>query len=125
VGVNVRLQMPITARAWKLVFAFGAVLALVGVVTGGVVAGNYGAPFDWHLAALHGTIGAFLGAVAAPTVEPRGFRYPRLWQMTMAVVGCLLFAVSIHAPAIGYPVAVLVGCVAGYAANYWVLYASP
>ncbi len=108
-----------------MVVFLGVFVGLFGFVTGGAVSGNFGPMFSFTLAVFHGTIGFFLGLVGAPVVEPAGFKFPKLWQMTTALAGCILFAASIGASLAGYALAIAVGCVAGYTANHWVRYASP
>lgn len=64
--------------------------------------------------------GMFIGAIGAPELEPNAFRSRALWQMTFAVLGCLLFAFSINATPIGYAIAVPSGLALGYLAPHWV-----
>ena len=112
--------MPINARGWKAVATVGLLVGIFGVLAGGI-----GRSFSADLAALHAAIGIFLGGMAGPLMEPSGFRYPRLWQIAAAVVGCCLFALSLEASVLGYGLAVIIGSALGYSANYWLPYASP
>jgi len=64
--------------------------------------------------------GAILGAIGAPEIEPKAFRYPALWQIAFAVAGCTVLAAGLEAPPEGYLLAVLVGVILGYLAPYWI-----
>jgi hypothetical protein len=66
--------------------------------------------------------GALLGAIAAPDLEPKAFRYPELWQMFFSILGCVLVAANSRAGPIGYLIAVSVGGAIGFCAKYWTKY---
>jgi hypothetical protein len=61
-----------------------------------------------------------IGMIGAPALEPKAFRYPTLWQVMFAVLGCTLLAASLNAPSEGYGLAVLGGVILGYLAPYWI-----
>ena len=67
-----------------------------------------------------GGAGGFFGAIAAPELEPRAFRYPALWQVAFAVVGSVLVALLFGARGEGLALAVILGVFAGYLAPFWV-----
>lgn len=64
--------------------------------------------------------GAIFGAIGAPAIEPKAFRYPALWQVGCAVAGCLLVAALLGAGIDGYLLAVALGVLLGYLAPYWI-----
>ena len=64
--------------------------------------------------------GAILGAIGAPEIEPKVFRYPALWQMSFATIGCLLLAAAMDSPIEGYMLAILAGLILGYLAPLWI-----
>ena len=68
-----------------------------------------------------GSAGALIGAIGAPEIYPRLFRFPRLWQMTLAVLGCVLVADNIGVGTLGYIVAIASGLALGYFARFWSL----
>ena len=100
----------IKALAFLCVF-----LAVIFVVFGGL---QYG--YSGRNIVFFGVTGVILGAIGAPELEPKAFRYPSLWQMFFSIVGCSLFAFAIQAPAEGYGLAVTVGLLLGYLAPYWI-----
>jgi hypothetical protein len=67
-----------------------------------------------------GLAGIILGAIAAPECEPKVFPLPALWQVTFAVLGCIIVAFVWEAPPEGYLLAIVGGGVLGYAAPIWV-----
>ena len=67
-----------------------------------------------------GGAGAILGSIGAPELEPKAFRYPMLWQVIFAVVGCVFLAVMFVAKPEGYALAVVIGIALGYLAPYWI-----
>lgn len=85
-----------------------------------VVFGGYHLGFSATNMLLLGGAGAIFGLIGAPEVEPKAFRYPTLWQMLFAVLGCILLAVSFSATPEGYAIAVVVGAILGYLAPYWI-----
>lgn len=112
--------MPVTVNAWKTTVIFGLVIAVIWVLGGGYLRG-----FSLNVVAFHAATGFFLGAIAAPELEPQGFRHPVFWQVALAVIGCVLFAASIEASPTGYAFAVVFGAALGSTARYWVKYANP
>jgi hypothetical protein len=99
----------------KLAAAVSACFAAIFVVFGGFSLG-----YTLPNIALLSISGAVFGAIGAPHIEPKAFRYPTLWQMFFSVVGCILVAVFLQASFEGYALAFVVGCIAGYLAPYWV-----
>jgi hypothetical protein len=94
------------------IVAISAILVVVlGGITNGYTLGN---------AICLAIAGAFYGAVAAPELEPKVFRYPILWQMAFCILGCLTLAFFFESGAEGYMLAVAAGVVLGYLAPYWV-----
>ena len=103
----------------KIAIVLSLVMAIIGVVFGGLVNG-----FTLRTVILYGVMAAFLGAVGAPEIEPKYFRYPTIWQVLFSIAGCSLFAFSMRAPLEGYVLAVLIGGFLGFTAHYWVKYVS-
>jgi hypothetical protein len=66
--------------------------------------------------------GAFLGAIAAPDLEPTAFRHATLWQIFFAILGSLSVAFFFKAEPVGYVVAIVIGATLGYFAKYWTRY---
>lgn len=82
--------------------------------------GGFHAGFSVPNLAFFGAAGAILGMIGAPELEPKAFRYPTLWQLMFAVLGCVLFAVNLNATFEGYVLAILGGVIIGYLAPYWI-----
>ena len=102
---------------WKVaLFASGGFAMLF------VAFGVFRAGYSLRSVGLMALAGALLGAIAAPDLEPKAFRFPELWQMFFAIVGSILIAVSLKAGPIGYAIAVVVGGVLGFFARYWTKY---
>lgn len=99
----------------KLAISVAIALAIVFVVFGGFAHG-----FTMRNVAWLAISGAIFGAIGAPWVEPKAFRYPTLWQIFFSVFGCLLLAGFLQSSAEGYVLAVVVGIILGYLAPYWV-----
>lgn len=99
----------------KLAVGFSLAMAVVFFILGGIAHG-----FSLKMSLFYFFLGAFLGAVAAPELEPKAFRWPVLWQISFAVIGCLVFAASVSAPLEGYILAGLLGVILGYSAPYWI-----
>jgi len=55
-----------------------------------------------------------------PEIEPKMFRFPRLWQSFFSVLGCVLVAVHLQVGALGYSIAVVAGLILGYLAPFWI-----
>ena len=102
----------------KVTVLLSIVFAGIGILFGGLDSSGY----TLRTIILYGLIGAFLGAVGAPVIEPKYFQYPTAWQVFFAIIGCLLFAFSLHSTLIGYFIAILVGVVLGLTARFWVKY---
>jgi hypothetical protein len=101
-------------RGWKI-----AAFASVGFAILFVVFGGFSTGYSVRSVALLALAGGLLGAIAAPDLAPESFRFPTLWQMSFAIVGCALFAFQVKATPVGYLIAVLVGTALGYFARYW------
>lgn len=94
-----------------LTLGFGAIFILVGGLASG---------YSPRSVLFLGAAGFFLGAIAAPELEPKLFLLPRLWQIFFSVLGCVLVAVHLQADALGYFIAVVVGMTLGYLAPFWI-----
>lgn len=101
----------------KLALTLCVITSVMGIVFGGLAHG-----YDLHAVIVYGLAGAFLGAVGAPEVEPKYFKYPAIWQVTFATSGCLLFAYAVAAPFEGYVLAIIAGTIFGYTAPFWIKY---
>lgn len=104
-----------TPKSIKLALALCAITSAIGVVFGGLAHG-----YDLHTILVYGLMGAFLGAVGAPEVEPKYFKSPITWQIMFATSGCLLFAYAVASPFEGYVLAVIAGIILGYTAHFWI-----
>jgi hypothetical protein len=102
-------------RGLKAAVFLSVFFALIFVIFGGFSSG-YSATNVLFL----GGAGAIFGMIGAPELEPDAFRYPRLWQVLFAVLGCILLALTLNAQPAGYVLAVEVGAVLGYLAPYWI-----
>jgi hypothetical protein len=97
-----------------LLLLFGG-LAVLFVVVGGLSHG-----YSPKMIVTLGVSGAILGAIAVPELAPGVIPFPTFWQVTLSVVGCMLFAYAINAAALGYAVAFAIGVVLGMLAPRWV-----
>lgn len=97
------------------ILGFAALFILIGGLTSG---------YSPRSVLFSGTAGFFIGAIAAPEFEPALFRYPTLWQIVFAVLGCNLVAAFLDASAPGYGVATIVGVLLGYFARHWIAHVS-
>lgn len=98
------------------------VLAVCGffVVTFAGLAAVQGASLPGIL--VLGIAGAFFGAIGAPEIEPRAFRWPALWQVGFSVVGCCLVAAVLSVGFDGYVMAIAAGVLLGILAPIWIHY---
>jgi hypothetical protein len=112
--------MPVTLRSWKAVLLLSLGFGVLWVVFGGLIHG-----FGTSVIVFNAAVGALLGAIGGPEFEAEGFVYPRLWQVCVAALGCLLFAISVEASPLGALFAAFVGAFLGYTARHWLMYASP
>jgi tryptophan-rich sensory protein len=85
-----------------------------------VICGGFRLGFSLANILFLGGAGAILGLIGAPELEPKAFRYPMLWQVIFAVMGCVLLAVMFDAKPEGYALAVVIGIALGYLAPYWI-----
>jgi hypothetical protein len=99
---------------WKV-----ALFASVGFAILFAVFGGFSTGYSLRSIGLLALAGALLGAIAAPDLEPKAFRFPELWQMSFAILGSILIAFSCKAGPLGYAIAVVVGGVLGFFARYW------
>ena len=102
---------------WKV-----ALFASIGLAILFVAFGGFSTGYTLRSVGLLATAGALLGAIAAPDLEPKAFRFPELWQMFFAILGGILIALSLNAGPIGYAIAVVVGGILGFFAKYWTKY---
>ncbi|MDZ4283469.1 MAG: hypothetical protein U1C04_22245 [Hydrogenophaga sp.] len=99
----------------KIAMLTSAALATAFVVFGGLAHG-----FTLNSVVWLALSGAVFGAIAAPEIEPKAFRYPVLWQVCFSSLGGVFVAAHLDAPPMGYVLAATVGVVAGYLAPYWI-----
>lgn len=100
---------------FKLTVVVATVLALLFVIFGGLTHG-----YSIRNIVFLASAGAVFGAIGAPYIEPKAFRYPTLWQMFFSVLGCVLLAVYLQVGAEGYALAIVAGIILGSLAPYWV-----
>ena len=99
----------------KQELAVASCLALLFIALGGLKLG-----YSISSVGLLGAVGFSIGAVAAPELDPKLFRYPALWQVGFSVAGCVAVALLMAARDEGLALAVAVGVVLGIAAPVWV-----
>jgi hypothetical protein len=102
---------------WAVAGMMAGFLALAFVMLGGLSFG-----YSLRSAIWLAISGALLGAVAAPDLEPKAFRFPVLWQICFCVVGLEALVFYNKAGPIWYLVALVVGWVLGYTARHWTKY---
>jgi hypothetical protein len=100
---------------WTVAAIVSLALAILFVLTGGISSG-----FSGRTVTMLGLSGAMIGAISAPELEPRAFRFPAAWQMSCGVVGCVLIALYFHADRTGYGLAVVGGALLGFTGPWWV-----
>lgn len=102
------------SRGWVLSASVSLILAVIFVVFGGLSHG-----YSIESISFLALMGILLGAIAAPEIEPKAFRYPALWQACFGAFGGSVFSIfvwqSLEAAAVG----ALAGCLLGYLAPYW------
>lgn len=103
------------ARGWKVALLISACAAVLFVLFGGLAWG-----YSLRSIAFLAASGAVFGAIGAPHLEPEAFLYPTLWQVFVAVIGCVLIAAYLEAGWEGYVLALAVGLIVGYLAPYWI-----
>ena len=105
------------SKGIKLSIILSLIFAVIGVLLGSAES-----DYTAKSMTVHGFIGAFLGVMFAPELEPKYFHYPVIWQMVFAIIGCMLFAYSIDSSFVGYAIAFVFGGFFGYIANFWLKY---
>lgn len=104
---------------WKR-FAIVFSLLTLGFATVFILFGGLAHGYSLRNVLFLGAAGFFVAAIGAPEIEPKLFRYPRLWQICFSVLGCVLVAVHLQVGALGYSIAVVVGPILGYLAPFWI-----
>lgn len=99
-------------KVWGLI---SGLLAAVVVIFSGMAVSYSIESMSWLAVS-----GAILGAISAPEIDPKAFRYPALWQILFAVIGCVILARAVDASFEGYLLAVPIGIAIGYLAPYWI-----
>jgi hypothetical protein len=108
------------AAGWKVaLFASGA-FAILFVAIGGISTG-----YSLRNIVVLALVGALLGAIAAPELEPKAFPHAIVWQMFFGILGGLLMAYRSGFGPLGYSLSILGGAAAGYFARYWTPYINP
>ena len=108
-------EMKSYRSTWKFVIGVSGSMALIFAILGG-----WRDAYSLWSVTFFAVSGAILGAILVPEIKPEAFRYPALWQMSFAILGCVAIAAAVAAPAEGYMLAVLVGSILGYLAPYWI-----
>lgn len=106
-----------TSSGIKLVVIWSCIFSVIFVIFGGFLEG-YSLPSVIFLA----FTGIIFGAIAAPLIEPKAFRYPTLWQITISTITCVFIAALLGAGIDGYLLAILTGVILGYFAQCWITY---
>lgn len=94
-----------------LTFGFAVVFILFGGLTSG---------YSLRSVLCLGSAGFFVGAIGAPEIKPKLFRFPTLWQICFSVLGCIFIAAHLEAGALGYSLAAVAGLILGYSAPFWI-----
>jgi hypothetical protein len=98
------------------------VAILVAVIMGIVFAIFGGLSEGFHLQSL-GILffcGFLIGAMAAPELEPKAFRFPTVWRITTCTLGFIVGAIYLKASLENIALAAFVGAILGYLAPYWI-----
>ena len=106
-----------TISGVKIVATVSITFAAIFVIFGGFFDG-----YSFSSIIFLSLAGLIFGAIAAPLIEPKAFRYPTLWQISFATTGCLLLAGLLGAGVDGYLLAIALGIIIGFLAPYWVNY---
>lgn len=104
---------------WKRV-TIVVLLLTFGFATFFILFGGLASGYSLQNVIFLGSAGFFVGAIGAPEIEPKLFRFPRLWQICFSVLACVLVAVHLQVGALGYSIAVVVGLILGYLAPFWI-----
>ncbi|WP_423200799.1 Transmembrane protein (plasmid) [Cupriavidus sp. H19C3] len=104
---------------WKR-FTIVVLLLTFGFATVFILLGGLASGYSLQNVLFLGSAGFFVGAIGAPEIEPKLFRFPRLWQVSFSVLAGVLVAVHLQVGALGYSIAVLVGVILGYFAPFWI-----
>jgi hypothetical protein len=92
---------------------FSVLFALVGGLSRG---------YEVHSVLILAVSGLLLGAIAAPEVEPKAFRYPAVWQVCFGVLGGVLFVSANPGGPLEFMAGALIGGLLGFLAPYWLKY---
>lgn len=109
------MRISLSRSGIKAIAFLCAFFAVIFIVFGGLQYGYSGRNIIFF-----GVTGIILGAIGAPVLEPKAFRYPTLWHIFFSIGGCLLLAFATHAPPEGYGLGVATGLLLGYFAPYWI-----
>lgn len=104
-----------TSSRIKLIISIIAISSATFALFGGLSSG-YSLPSIVCLS----VAGALFGAILAPEIAPKAFRYPTLWQISFSTLGCLSIATLLNADIEGYALAVIIGIISGYFASIWI-----
>ncbi len=96
--------------------AFALIFALLGSLSHG---------FEMKSVVILGIAGAIFGCIGAPSLEPKAFARPALWEVIFSVLGCILFALAVESERDGYILAIIIGVILGYLAPYWIRHVQP
>ena len=67
-----------------------------------------------------GACGFLIGAIAAPELEPKYFRYPALWQATFGALAGITLVGVMHPTTEAFLAGALIGLLLGLVAPYWI-----
>lgn len=81
--------------------------------------GGFSAGYSIHNLVLLGAAGASLGAMAAPELEPKYFRYPVLWQVLCGVLGGLGVGAVVKPTPSALAASAIIGGFIGMLAPHW------
>jgi hypothetical protein len=115
-----RLMARRSASIWQVTL-FASVLMSVAFVA----FGSFTQGFSLRTVSWLAFAGAILGAVAAPTLEPKAFRHPILWQNAFCILGLESIAFYLRADPAWHGAAMAGGILLGSTARFWVDHISP
>lgn len=102
-------------ESWGVVALTGGFFASVFVLIGGIGGGRHSS----HTVLFHAAAGLFIGAIAAPELQPKAFRFPAIWQASFGGVAGVTLAASMETSLEALVAGAMIGALLGFLAPYW------